>query len=435
MKSVVFLLASAASSAMASSVACADVLTVGGINPAFADIPAAAAAAVDGDVLLVRSGDYNGFTLDGKALSVVADAGAAVNVYTCVTVRNLPAGKTVLLAGLTIRDVQEDRALLLDGNAGHVRIQSLSANSVGNPFGSTYEAVFVRLCADVAFASSTLRGPHGLNAGLDYLSPAEEALIAWSCNVALIDCTVEGGNGVDGYNDAIGLPHDGRDGAMAIDGVECVLVARGSTIRGGKGGKGLNGTLPPPGCSSTFDHATAGGAGGAGLRVQGTSPLANGYATLLAGGTGGAGGTSACGALPPGPDGPATIAPAGVVTSLPGPSLRFAVPQPAREGGNLALHFEGTPGMRVIVLQGNGGAGWLPQPSLRGVLLVAPTLRRLDFGVIPPSGVLDVAPPVPLDLGAGIQSRTVQVQAVFIDAQGRSHLAAPGTIVMLDAAF
>ena len=69
----------------------------------YLQISAAVAAAASGDTLLVKSGTYAAFTVDGeKSLSVVADTGASVTVDGTVAVKNLAATQTVLLSGLNL---------------------------------------------------------------------------------------------------------------------------------------------------------------------------------------------------------------------------------------------------------------------------------------------------------------------------------------------
>src|SRR5262245_36482105 len=59
----------------------------------YADLSDAVNAAADGDVLLVRSGNYQDpILLNAKGLTVVADVGATVQVIT-VDVTNLPASR------------------------------------------------------------------------------------------------------------------------------------------------------------------------------------------------------------------------------------------------------------------------------------------------------------------------------------------------------
>lgn len=60
------------------SPAAAGVLTVGPSGQMFTSPQAAVDAAVDGDVVLVHPGSYFAFTVDGKALAVVAGGNVTV---------------------------------------------------------------------------------------------------------------------------------------------------------------------------------------------------------------------------------------------------------------------------------------------------------------------------------------------------------------------
>src|SRR5262245_13532469 len=66
------------------------------------EIQPAIDAAVAGDLVLVKSGAYAGFTIDGKGVSVVADAGASVDVNGSESVTHVSASQHVLFRGLTI---------------------------------------------------------------------------------------------------------------------------------------------------------------------------------------------------------------------------------------------------------------------------------------------------------------------------------------------
>lgn len=74
----------------------------------FTDLPAAVAAAADGDLILVEDGVYSPFTVAGKALAIVGEAGASARVAGPVVgaplavVRDLGPAQSVLLQGLEL---------------------------------------------------------------------------------------------------------------------------------------------------------------------------------------------------------------------------------------------------------------------------------------------------------------------------------------------
>src|SRR5688572_18660193 len=68
---------------------------------AFTDLPAAVAAAADGDILLLKSGAYTAPTIANKALDVVADTGASVVVQGPFAVTDLTATRAVTITGVT----------------------------------------------------------------------------------------------------------------------------------------------------------------------------------------------------------------------------------------------------------------------------------------------------------------------------------------------
>ena len=86
--------------------------------------------AQDGDTILVKDGAYSTFTIDGKSLTVAVEVGATATVYGSVVVKNLAAGETVVLSGLTVTGATSasmasspGTGLIATGNAGAVRAQ------------------------------------------------------------------------------------------------------------------------------------------------------------------------------------------------------------------------------------------------------------------------------------------------------------------------
>ncbi len=74
-----------------------DVIVVPSGSPANA-IATAVAAAVDGDLILVQAGDYSGFVINGKGISVVADARTNVHITDEIGVINVPDASPRALA-------------------------------------------------------------------------------------------------------------------------------------------------------------------------------------------------------------------------------------------------------------------------------------------------------------------------------------------------
>lgn len=405
-----------------------DVLTVAPAGAAYAQIADAVAAASDGDVILVDSGGYLGFTIDGKTLSVVADAGANISVNEPVFVMNLAASQSVLLSGITLPQPFGGTALTLAQNAGPVRVQAVIAYGGQFVFWGSWYAVDVTNCADVSFVGCSFRGGGPAYGGLGYAHNGAPAIRATASVITLHDCTARGGAGLSGYPNAPGFPTSGQAGKPALDVVGSVLFARNSIFQGGDGGHG-NSTDACP--SNPYQYATAGGNGGPGVRVT-TATAATLVAVTSIGGAPGAGGTNGCGAqASSGATGLPYDPPS--LTPVSGPQVSMAVVEPAREGTNLSVHVAGPAGFRVLLAQ-SLVPGYASIPWSHGVLLIQSPLRRVSLGTIPATGVLDVQLAVPF-FATGVEARIVHAQAVFVDTSGRSHLASPSVLVMLDQAF
>lgn len=68
----------------------------------YANIEDAVDAAAAGDVILVRSGNYGGFDVVGKGVTIVEDAGHTATIVSPVNVRDLPANEEFELLGIDI---------------------------------------------------------------------------------------------------------------------------------------------------------------------------------------------------------------------------------------------------------------------------------------------------------------------------------------------
>ncbi len=110
----------------------------------YIDLPVAALHAVDGNVLLLKSGTYSSIQITNKALDIVADAGANVVLAGQLRITQLAVTRCVTLTGLTLRgfsgtSIIPYAPLQLDGNAGSIRVQGCDiVGSDGMP--CTYES-------------------------------------------------------------------------------------------------------------------------------------------------------------------------------------------------------------------------------------------------------------------------------------------------------
>jgi hypothetical protein len=216
----------------------------GGAGVNFTDIGAAIAAASPGDRVLVRDGNYAGFTLD-KALFVL---GTGFVQTGDVTVTSVPQGSIAALASLRTRQ------LTLNSCGGTVLFDSVIATDTPSGIlnSAQYNLAVVTSCADVRFQRCELLAPA---MGLANWNGAA-GLDVRSSRVELSSSRVQGGRG--GY-----LPSSGCwDGNWGGDGLAVQFGSRvhvaGTTVRGGDGTDGT--TL----CG-------VGGTGGDGIGVDGSS--------------------------------------------------------------------------------------------------------------------------------------------------------------------
>lgn len=257
----------------------------GGPGVDFTDIPPAVAAALDGDRILVRDGDYSAFTVDGKTLTVRA-TGSDAGIDGLVRLRNGAPDTVMRLIGFRLDSTE--RALLIESNLGPISVTDCvlsGGNGANDPApGGTFDgfaAVEVLDCAAVSFIDCEAEGGFGADlfdadhetgatAGGPGLSMGADS------NVYAYDSVFTGGFGgsVDDTEDLPGAR--GGHGASMVDGF---LFAEGCTFRGRSGGSG--------GCGCGATCCSGGGSGGDGLRLDGSDPLAHYTASVFIAGNGG----------------------------------------------------------------------------------------------------------------------------------------------------
>ncbi len=415
--------------------AAANVLVVdpgGGGN--YTTIQAAIDAALSGDTILVRTGNYSAISVPDKTLSIVAYDSAQVSVGGASTVGVLSSFHTVVLAGLILTGPNPSTSattLTIASGLGPIRLEgctitgSTATSGVqGHPAG-----VAVRIngsAARVAFVGCTIHGGNGGACDFcDSMPPGTIGLYVDSGRAALYDCNVSGGSG--GYT-AQGFTEADTGGAGGIGAYvwEGFLHASNSTIAGGDGGYVLD--CPGP---------TASGPGGDGLHLAGPNPLPGAW-SIGASIHGGASPhiVSGCAESLPGAPGQDVVTETGAYFPLSGSDLEMEVPALVREGHDLVMTIHGQPGTLVDVVF-TRATQFNAVPSWRGVVLTRSAPGSLHpalyLGAIPASGVITDGITVG-DLPAGVTSTEFFLQARGRGADGRV-LGSFAALTVLDSAY
>ena len=359
----------------------------GGPGVAFTDLQPAVDAAVDGDVLLVKSGTYSGFTIDGKALILQADTGHQVLVkstaFLPAVVKNLDADQSVVLRGIDL-DGGSLGGLLPPNNTPTYVGGFASNDNAGNVWVEDCQilgtATAARVCnsSSVVFVRCQLRS-EDLGGNISFLGvPGGSSLDCEDSEVHLYGSSFQGGGGssFEGLSAC-----DGGHGARLDGGF---LFASDCSFAGGSGGNSV----------------VECGDGGHGLFLQAGAPDAW---TL---GASFQGGPSVPGIFCMTPAGSEVAVESGVHTAIPRAPLSMSASSPVREGASVALTFEGPPGAFLFLTIGRGPLSVF-SASLNGSKLVARPRYTFSLGPIPASGVLETgAPLVPLrgPLGFRVQA-------------------------------
>jgi hypothetical protein len=397
-------------------------------GPDATTVQGAVTAASAGDIILVRDGDYPAFVIDGKALTVVADSGASVHVQG-VRVRNLAAGQSVAIVGLTASVTQAFlpgvEVLGITQRDGPVLIQSCA-------FGGLVDFALLPLkptavvtdSAAVTFAQSALFGREIFSP----LDPFTSGVTAAALQVAgsqvqLAQSTALGATGDSSYSDGVSF-YPATAGGTAVQVAGSYLVLLGSKVSGGTGG---NGSFSP-----LWQSCSSGAPGGAALQLDAGS-TADARASIVVGGQGGHGGQNPDlgGFCADGATGAAAEGD-GVLNVTPGTAAQLEVaPAVLREGGNGTLSLLGGPGDGALLLVGFGQlqAWW---PAHGGVLLPAAPLV-LPLGPLSAGGTLGLLFVAP-DLPASMDGLVVVLQSAATSG-GPVLLGGGGVLVILDAAF
>jgi hypothetical protein len=379
-------------------------------------IAEAVQGAHDGDVILVRPGIYDGFLVQDLSVTIVADPPGGATVKGTTTLRQVAAGRTVVVRGLQFLPIgfafSDSLPMRIEGCDGSVRVEDctlVGADGWNGFFGDCGEpngemAVLVGQSDDVALIRCTLEGGHGYNAFApeDCSGSGGAGVQAFGSHPTLFDCIVRGGGG--GYASSATFD-PAQIGGAGLGLQSSGAWLSGCTVIGGDGG-------------GSEDDAADGAAGVQAIVPPGIVSL---LGTVLQGGEGGVGGTS------DGDDGAALFGPATFFHETP---RHFVAPAAVREGESGTLVADGLAGEAVLLLGGTTGG----QFQLAGQL--GPFLQPLHFAFILPLGGVPAggelvmtftAPPLPV----GVDGVVVHLQAWF----GGGVLGPSSVLVLLDESF
>jgi hypothetical protein len=365
----------------------------------YLSIQAAVDAAQPGDIVLVRGGTYYDESLKiiGKGLTLIGDIPGGVVLLEGVTIRDLPAGQTVLLRGLWIQPDswwanQDKYGVRASSCAGSIRLELCTLlafywGGVKRLSSPVYEGLGLTDCASCVLVDCTVRGgaPQYNNSN----GSAGDALLSLSSRVIAFGCTFTGQDAVPTLSPA---PDAGGDGASLQGGS---LYAADCRFIGGSS---------PDACAA-----------GLGIVADSTSLVLIDTTSE----------STACG--------PPTSLSDCALLELPGPRRELFMQSPKREGELLWVVADGEPGEAVLLLISLGTLD-IFAPSLHAPLLVSLSPALLvPLGTTDANGYLGpflAVSPLP----ATLQGVSLYCQAAFQSGAG-SRLSNPTTVVVLDAAL
>jgi hypothetical protein len=406
--------------------------TVDDDGPAdFGSLPAAVAAAADGDTLLVRPGSYGQIVLDGKGLTIVGQGDVSVTgggfftpAVPSLDVVNLGVNQRLVLRNLDFfgATITNDglRMTRLEDCAGPVLLEDCTVTPqflTGYPMEASNCASLTLVRCSVIGGQSFIDTSTGSVLG----NVSFTAVSVRDCQVAIYDSLLQGSTGRAGFdfNGQAVPPTDPGHGLRVIDSSFLVV---GSELRGGDAGS-----------TAGISDCTVGGDGAAGLIVGsngGSPPGGTVQGSTLIGGLGAPG---TCGLLD-GSDGLDLDDPFGATTFWPGAARKSSITSPVVEGGVATLDFEGVPGDPVVALYGAQllpAFSYLPEPTL---LHVAPPFELLFLGTVPASGSGSIDFTMP-QLDPGQFSATLFIQVAQIGAPLATYEGGPTALTILDASL
>jgi len=318
----------------------------------FTTLDPAFTAAVDGDIIVIKPGDYGTGSLfleiNGKALTVVGDTGGETILPT-IFVHDLAANETLVLRHVTV--VPTGLSFLLEStvylqltSGGRVHIEDCvleGADGAGNGATSAtpgMPGLRVTGSGSVAVHRSTITGGQGVSTtaipfpgGQLVNSVGGAAVRLEGGQLALYGVTATGGQGGSGAATSVA----GKPGGSGLLATGATVVVAGSSFTGGEGGSGS------PAAPS-----------GTGATVIGTTASIGELDSQFTGGTGAQG----------------LVVTLATHVQHPGAAWTLVTAAPVRSGELGSITASGPPNELFGLFFGLG-MGYLPKASFQGVFL------------------------------------------------------------------
>jgi len=382
----------------------------------YSTISAAVFFANDGDIILIRPGNYGNANINNKSLTLIGD-GAVRPVLASINVAILDANKQVALRGLACTENAgfANQLLHILDCAGAVLVEDciFEVEVSGQP-----NTTGIRI-VDSDKVSVTRCLVKGANGYTIFLGPGVKGgpgLEIYNSNVYLYGTSVDGGKGADAeLNTLLKLVWGSSPGGPGVMFNGGFLFIAGCDISGGPGGDGLE-------FSGTGYQSSDGGDG---VELNGMA------VTLDSMVMGGLAGVDPPGYPQVGLDGVAFDIHGGSVQTIAESYRSCEMEAPVKNLDQLTLTVTGVPGeFAWLLLSDSPGINYYPE--YRGALAPGFPLNLIFLGALPPSGTLQLTSTVNLGFPAGVEGYLFYGQMIVPGQPSGGVLSSPSVAVIVD---